>query len=423
MRKILLGTTAVVGAALMAPTIAAAQEAPTVRIGGYFRFNYAFVDSDGQNNARTATGVINPGGADTGKSDFQSDTEVHVIVSGKAANGLTYGATVELQIDARNDAATTGSKTFVDTDEMYMFLAHPRFGQIRVGDEDGPVLGLMTAGHITNFGTGGVDGDYGDFVFKAVLPGNFFPAGSLNDSTKIIYLSPQFFGFDFGASFAFNQGEGEDVGCVTGVPGAACDRTVAVAGANPLRRRNELQLAARWRGSFGGVGIAVAGGGVFADPTKSVALGIVAPAEQVRVGYVGAQVSAYGLLVGGTYMWGQSNNSGVPLLRATAGTGVVDDSEFSQWFLGASYTVGAFTVGANYYRTESAGNQFLLAERTEQAVSVGATYRLAPGLELVAEWVNFSRKENGFDFLAGGPGPFNNKVEGDVFILGSRIAF
>ena len=34
MRKLLLGTTAVVGAALLAPEMAAAQQAPTVRIGG-----------------------------------------------------------------------------------------------------------------------------------------------------------------------------------------------------------------------------------------------------------------------------------------------------------------------------------------------------------------------------------------------------
>src|SRR3712207_7593353 len=42
MRKILLGTTAVVGAALLAPGTAAAQQAPTVRIGGYFRAYYGY---------------------------------------------------------------------------------------------------------------------------------------------------------------------------------------------------------------------------------------------------------------------------------------------------------------------------------------------------------------------------------------------
>ena len=42
MRKILLGTTAVVGAALIAP-VASAQEAPTVRIGGYIQAYFSNV--------------------------------------------------------------------------------------------------------------------------------------------------------------------------------------------------------------------------------------------------------------------------------------------------------------------------------------------------------------------------------------------
>ena len=42
MRKLLLGTTAVVGAALLAPEMAAAQRPPTVRLGGYFRAYYTY---------------------------------------------------------------------------------------------------------------------------------------------------------------------------------------------------------------------------------------------------------------------------------------------------------------------------------------------------------------------------------------------
>ena len=50
MRKILLGTTAVVGAALLAPSFAAAQEAPTVRIGGFFRAYYGNTQQTGRNS-------------------------------------------------------------------------------------------------------------------------------------------------------------------------------------------------------------------------------------------------------------------------------------------------------------------------------------------------------------------------------------
>src|SRR4051812_47229568 len=58
MRKILLGTTAVVGAALLAPSFAAAQEAPTVRIGGFFRAYYGYTQQSGRNST-TPSGVPN----------------------------------------------------------------------------------------------------------------------------------------------------------------------------------------------------------------------------------------------------------------------------------------------------------------------------------------------------------------------------
>ena len=44
MRKILLGTTGVVGAALIGMGAAQAQTAPTVRIGGYLQTTFAWAD-------------------------------------------------------------------------------------------------------------------------------------------------------------------------------------------------------------------------------------------------------------------------------------------------------------------------------------------------------------------------------------------
>ena len=74
----------------------------------------------------------------------------------------------------------------------------------------------MNAGFITNFGSGGVYGDWQDFVIR---PNRTTTSpGDVGDNTKIIYLSPQFFGFDFGASWAFNEGEGDDTGCFPASP-------------------------------------------------------------------------------------------------------------------------------------------------------------------------------------------------------------
>jgi hypothetical protein len=420
MRKILMGSTAIAAAALFAPGDAYAQlpadPGLQVRVGGYFRFNYAFTDQS-LNNAATATTGNVPVSA--GKNDFASDAEIAVIIAGKAANGLTYGAVIEFQVDANNSgsASNTSSKTMVDTDEMWMFLASPTMGQMRLGDEDGVAMGLLGSGHITNFGSGGADGDYTDYLHSNMRPGFVYPSGALNDSSKIVYLSPQFFGFDAGISFAFNQGEGEDTGCASG---ATVDSTCDRASLGASRRRNETQLALRWRGSVAGVGLSATGGAIFADsmqPTSTTAN----RNQAFRYYTVGAQATAFGLLVGGHYSWGQLNGGG-GALQQTGGS-VIEDSNFGQIFLGASYTIGQFIIGANFAQVTSAGLQTVRGDREETAFGVGVSYNVAPGLQVIAEYVYLERKETGVDFRTLTAGTANNTVESNTFILGTRIAF
>jgi hypothetical protein len=60
MRKILLGTTAVVGAALIGMGAAQAQTAPTVRVGGFMFGMYNYIDDDLE-KAVPGGGVANAG--------------------------------------------------------------------------------------------------------------------------------------------------------------------------------------------------------------------------------------------------------------------------------------------------------------------------------------------------------------------------
>src|SRR5215211_4237480 len=73
MRKTLLGTTAVVGAALLAPEMAAAQQAPTVRIGGYFRAYYGYTQQTSPHVTGNVGGTVGANGVITGGSNvFQA---------------------------------------------------------------------------------------------------------------------------------------------------------------------------------------------------------------------------------------------------------------------------------------------------------------------------------------------------------------
>lgn len=480
MRKILLGTTAVVsavvGAAVMAPQ-ASAQEAPTVRIGGYFRAYYGYTQqSSAQSN--TGTGLpLTTGGqtenlpanspagavpganiARLGKNDISTDAGIDVLVNGKLANGLTYGATISLNsngIEGRQvvGGRSSAGKTTVAVDEMYAFIAHPRFGQVRFGDEDGVMGGLMNSGWVQGFGTGGVHGSWESFVTRQASGRTTTAPGGLGDNSKIIYMTPQWAGFDFGASFAPNANTGEDVGCPNNANSGYCDRAYAFAGARNFGiyaagpeqavRRNEWQAAARWRGNVANVGIAATVGYIGASAARDMAS---ANGSQWRVfnnmniWQAGVQASYAGFTLGANYTYGDYNFFWGNTLRG--------DRPGEQLVVGGQYVAGPITVGANFVtglfeggsknvysenalgtaitsvsaRPTTAGTSTTTATMRRWGLGIGANYRLAPGMDLIAEYVYYSVREQGRDLDPNRQG-IQSRAFSNVFLTGVRLAF
>jgi len=472
MRKILLGTTAVLGAAVLAPMPVHAQEAPTVRIGGFFQAYFGNTIQTGMNATNVSMNQISQDGnsagfgtipgnqsnsARQGHNDFSTQTEVHVFVSGKAANGMAYGAVIELNFDSAEGTDRPGGrrstqpKTGAAIDEMYAFVSTPTLGQLRIGDEDGPMGGLMNVGWITNFGTGGVYGYWESFT---VRPNRTTTSpGGLGDNTKIIYLSPQVFGFDLGLSYAFNEGEGEDVGCLNSFSSVQCDRAYAITnnqGAFNNRegaargRLNELQAMLRWRGSIAGVGLAAGFGTMQSGQVRNIDVNgnIFRNLRSPSVYQAGLQASYMGFTVGGNYMWGNTTFFYIPTQRGAQNMG--------QWVVGGSYTLGPLTVGANTFWGHYAPAAGLVGtappgvdpgsvpgvappntgpSQRRSAWSIGANYRLAPGLDLVAEYTMHQTRRPGFSQQGLGACSATNinncsdRAIAQVFLTGIRLAF
>jgi len=472
MRKILLGTTAVVsavvGGAMMAPQ-ASAQEAPTVRIGGFFRAYYGYTNQTGQQSITSSGLPLGAGGstvqfptlpagqnsiARSGKHDISTDAGINVLVNGKLANGLTYGAVISLNsggLEGRgfSGSRSTAGKTTVAVDEMYAFIAHPRFGQVRMGDEDGVMGGLMNSGWVQGFGTGGVHGSWESFVSRQGGGRTTTQPGGLGDASKIIYMTPQFAGFDFGASFAPNYNGGSGTGCPNEAQSGACDRVYAFSGARGLgippaggdfaARRNEYQLAARWRGNVAGVGLAATvgyiGAGAARDLTNSGAQQRVL--NNLNIWQAGLQASFAGFTLGAAYTYGDYN--------FFWGNTVRGDRPGEQLVVGGQYVAGPITVGANFTtglfeggnrdtftdvgtgfnRTRAAavaGISTNAASQRRWGMGIGANYRLAPGMDLIAEYVHYSVREEGRDLDANRPG-IQSRSFSNVFLTGVRLAF
>jgi len=445
MRKILLGTTAVVGMALGAQ-VANAQttySAPvgitgagplgaggspampttpttsglTVRLGGFFDFTYGSVSDSADsgfyrnwsaNNTKGAAGFSTantgaptavPGSANIStpitmnyaaattaargrqRTDMRTEAEINLYVDGIATNGMRYGAVLELQMDGQTN-------TGVDYDEMFGFVKGS-WGELRFGQEDAAGTLMQVTAPATLWM--GASAAWDEFLVDSTnASGSYYgTAGSGrggsapylmagladgNDSTKIIYLSPQFAGFDVGFSYAPNTGEGERTDTQRDLTGLT----------------NVMSGALRYRGTIGPVGLQTSLAAIGARAPQQSASGAANTSyEDVTAYSVGLVLSGMGLQVGGEYTWGRyANNVGSPQAKG------LDDS--NHWLLGAVYTTGALSFGVNYgVATQDNGtdtNSVKLEDRTQKYLGVGMAYVLAPGMTLFANYNQISDK-------------------------------
>ena len=359
-------------------------------------------------------------------------------VDGVAANGLLYGAGIEIRQDGNWPAGQgiSGSQSALNARQGLLYVRRAwgyagtqNLGIVRFGGTDGP-SDLFMVGNNENFGDGGWNGSE-----AAYLPGQlwiywpFADSGNLYSTQKVMYLSPAFAGFDFGAAFApttaGTNGAAVGQGCNApnafvgsgangtfangpSVAGVGCTQLSSTTTGDYVRARNIYDIGARYRGLFGPIGFAAfvdyIGSGKVADNVPGAHI----PVDGFSIGSGGAQVSYGGLTIGGMANGGRYNGAGG---FALAPTGGADETAVE---FGGSYTYGPFVVGTHVFATWSAGSSAppfangiatgvpgTIGQRREQGIAVGGTYSVAPGLALNLTYIWGERKENGYDFLTG----------------------
>jgi len=208
----------------------------------------------------------------------------------------------------------------------------PDLGQVHFGQGDG-AFDLLMVGTFENFDDGGWKGDVNFFAPGATDLRRVWPwpnVGNYYTINRIVYLSPSWSGFQFGASFAPNDNALINTeNCAVAGPG--CNRlssaplptTGSVTG--PPRYRNEVDVAGEYTTAFGPVGIAVSLGYLNATPVNNTlpsALGY----RNLSLGMAGLTFTYAGFTVGGNVLGGKMNrkyylqpNSGADALASIAG--------------------------------------------------------------------------------------------------------
>ena len=248
-KKVLLGTTAVIGAGALIPSSVQAGDLE-VGVSGFMRTLAAFGDLEEES-----------GVADSREFYFRNDSEVAVKASATDdETGLDYGVTIEIETDT--DATT-------NTDETWIYISGG-FGEVRFGDEDGASDNMKVGGFSVAAGTGGIDGA-GEVATTAIALRNS------SDATKIRYDSPVVGGFQVGVSYTPDGGHS----------GAA---------SNPLDNDGDaediIEAGAVYSGSFSGVDLKASVVGFVSDFENG--------GDADGIG-VGATVGFSGFTVGGGY--------------------------------------------------------------------------------------------------------------------------
>lgn len=223
-----------------------------------------------------------------------------------------------------------------------------------------------------------------------------------------------------------------------GVSGPGCDRLSASPNNTESgRRTNTLDALIRYRGSFGGFGIAATagyiGGNHVQDDQTGVPFNSSRTSGTVRDNYDGLNIGDFGLAVtyagftvGGKYQVGRYNGQ-----FNLAPKGLPDGEA---WLAGASYTIGPVVVGLHYLNYKSAGdigNAVQGRQRQENGVAFGGTYSLAPGVSLFLSGLWQQRKQNGYNFITGqgvsaaapGGNAYSNKVRSDLLAVGTSFSW
>jgi Gram-negative porin len=392
-----------------------------VRLSGFMLFGQQYTN---QSDATSPTASA-AGGNKLANYTFYNYARLYPSMQGKAANGLLYGAFGEIRSDnskgagGGNFGSISGNANFRGSlywRREFGYFGFPNLGLIRVGSGDQPTS-LFETGTFENFDDGGWNGDLPATMPSALaVQWPFMDVGALYTTSKVVYLSPQFAGFDFGLSYEPDTGNLTDTsGCgnfnfqnPTGISAAGggasagCDSLSSTTVVGEItRRRNTFDGVLRYRGAFGPVGVAVTGGGIDGGHVRWQ--GFLPPptgnTTDLVIGDFGATATFYGISVGGHYSfgsWNPFNGFGAPFVGAKAG---------AAWAAGASYQpVPQFIMGLQYIGMYGASHQngvnfTTVGNERDTGVAIGATYTVTPGFNFFLSALWGQKQEGGFNFV------------------------
>jgi hypothetical protein len=435
--------------------------------------------------ASTVQGVNGTGVAKVQPESILTLARLWFGADAMATNGLRYGASFEIRQNNTGFQASTSSSGASGYSSLqtlfvrraFMYVAGENWGIVRVGEGDGPISifdnGVTTFQFLPTGNLGG--GDLQNW------PQNVTPAlvasaqqGAEYVPAKVVYLSPQIAGFDFGLSYAPSPANGYGVvtsaggvgstlfgangtGLTCGTATSGCPTLSSGPGATDgARWRNAVEAGVRYQGAFGGLGVlayAVYMGSGTVNYTGQVARTTVGgPATGPGAANLGVSAASFGggatgaafstaTRYTGNYQPLSLGSGGIALTYAgfTVGGNLIGGADNGQlaempkggaplfgYILGAKYVKGPFTIGITGEEWWDQGTVQLagISQRRGRGISTGLAYAIAPGFTAYTEYQWVDQTQNGQNLITGALGSnANNNIRGQGFLVGSVVNF
>jgi outer membrane protein OmpU len=350
MKKVLLGTTALLGAGLVASP-AFAVDGIKLGVGGFFKEAYMVViDDDGEGEA----------GNENNTDGFFNDAEVHFTGSTVLDNGLEVGARIELEGETDGD----------QIDEAWIYFSGG-FGEVRIGSDDDALANacIVPPGGTSNFSAFSPN-QWGANTITSNTVCNGVDAKG--DAQKLVYITPSFGGFQLTVSYTPSEGSENHTdggGPHVGMPLNDDDES-----------RHNLSAYGTYSFEGDGWGLTAGAGGAWEGHVEQAP----GPNRENQDFYqAGLNLTFGNFAVGGAFEYEHDllDQGGDDIDQWVAGGGV-------------SYTMDVWTVGLQYSHLDqdNDGSSPTFTDLQQDRVTLTGNYAMGPGIDIDSElgytWVD-----------------------------------
>ena len=372
--------------------------------------------------------------------DFNVDCIVNIHADGRTNDDLEYGA--EVRLNANPTVQTTrkvnhniedgtklkftdgttktlakdskisfiekeevGKRSVINADKVYMYVEKDGHGRAEAGSTSG-VVSSMAYYAPSNFGNGGVDGNWSDFLGSSDTSGLYVPLNSGN-SLKASYIAPRINGFQFGFSYA--PAVGRNGRYIKRNRIMLSKQSTETLSSDNFEKAKEV--AVNYINSYGAVGFSLYGGYAHAGVLKSVNTNRYHPLNSWGTGL---QLSYNDITIGGSY----SNHGKSGQVKASESRPVLSKHNSYGFSWGIEYEKGPIILGLNYARGSKANDPTKIGREHEVSISPGLTYKIHQGFVAFTEFVKVKRRLK--------PRPTDivkPQINQSLCVVGSKIAW